>query len=378
MFQKIFNMKIKHLLLTLFAMTVWFISCKKENGSLDNSGPKLSLQNLSSDKAFRKYLSNDSLMFSAMFLSSKQKVNPELEKMQINNEDDFRRYLSKRGFNADSIISLLNENTRLLSGIKKSYNLDLESNAKLFNNVYDTLFKKSMTKSTVKLSMTLKATLKNSLLMSTPEGTFPYDTGPVPTDPIATQCLNDFIDKWNTNARNYRKNAEACIALPGAFGTACTYLAYKALDRQQQVAYAEYHACRWPSSSDVVFPDTTEAIVPELGVTDELFQEVDPAFLDNTPYIYSYYKSHLRDGRPSPLPGIAYVVTIDGFSYYNDSTNTLRKLPDGYYVSQSDFFAGDYTYRYVKMGVSQFVGKSTFDPSYPYETIDWLLYNPFQ
>ncbi|MCX3266554.1 hypothetical protein [Pedobacter agri] len=372
-------MKIKNLLLTLLMMTVVTISCKK---SILDDGPTnsdLSLENLSISKDLKAYLANDSAMFSAMYAKARQSNSSTEISMAIKTEADFKQYLKRRGFNPDSVISILNENMVLLSRIKQSYNLSESKNIDKFNNLYDTLFRRSLEKASLKNSeIKFNNKVKSSLLMTTPEGTFPFDTGPAPESPEASKCLEDFIDKWNKNARDYRTNAGNCMVLLPVAGSICTYLSWITLDRKQQKAYAEYKACRWPSVNPVPAPyDSTDVAVPEPGIENRIYQNEVASFTPNTTYFYSYYKSHLRDDRPAPLPSVSNVIQANGFSYFTNSLNQLQKLPDGYYIHQDDFFLGSYKYIYVKMGVAEFVGESTFDPLYPFDPIDPDLYNPF-
>jgi hypothetical protein len=42
-------------------------------------------------------------------------------------------------------------------------------------------------------------------------------------DPSAGGYAFTFVDTWNENAANYRRNAPLCVSLPGALATGCLY-----------------------------------------------------------------------------------------------------------------------------------------------------------
>ena len=236
-------------LLTLSLIFLAALSCKKDYSALTNSNKLLelktanvdinsnrvmNLKDIIYDKNFLEIISNDSIVYKSMLSvnSTNYLIGKKVISRDIKSDEDSRNYFSKKGYNTDQIFSLLNRNLVLYQEIKLKYRLGSDLSVEKFDEIYSAYFSfaisaKKYTRSQGKLSVV-----------------GPEDGGPV--DEAGTACLDTFIDTWNTNAANYRRNALACIAFPGPLGTACVALANLALDRQQEAAWDTYHACRFP------------------------------------------------------------------------------------------------------------------------------------
>lgn len=236
-------------LLTLTLIVLATLSCKKDystdgdsNKLLDlksatydkNSNKLLDLKDVIYDKNFHEIITNDSIIYKSMLIinSTNYAIGKKVNSEDIKSEEDCRNYFSKKGYNTEQIFNLLNRNLILYQQIKQNYGLDNNAIVTKFNEIYSASFS---------IAISAKKYSRNQGKLSV------VDPGNGdPNDEIGTACLNAFIATWNTNVANYRKNAEACIALPGPLGTACVALAYLALVRQQEAAWNTYHDCRFP------------------------------------------------------------------------------------------------------------------------------------